>query len=936
MGTPALKVQSSDATDGTTATIASDTYLANRLILVAVTVVRASGSTAEKPSISGLGATWTERGDVSYGGSSRFRTTLYSTTLGSNQTGTIGISVVSTHEHFLWQVVEYNDASTFVQMAAVNDGGATVTTLTATLAAFSDVNNGAISFMAHAGSVASSVTGGAGWTELGEYVDGRTVQCQWRADNDTTADVSWTGAQRAGMIALEIAPDPIVSGTVAYTEELDTTAAVGSSTSGTVAYTEENDTVAATGWTTVYADGAYTEANDTIASSGTAFAPAYGSSTSAPTIARVVAPRAGGYGVAIDGIWYRLAAGPNREMVIESAPLQPQKLSTSENPEDMRSEFGDYYSRVRFDGGEGLAFAHSRDNKPVDSTRFWDSHNIDITPNRPGELPSIKLLPSTTKIDTQAQTNLHLATDTVALYMAADFNVRRTTDPTVTTPTWTTENPNLAEGNIAVAGLVGVGTTLYAALGANGIHTRISGTWAHWSDLGASAVWAAKATSSGAIILAAGTGASSNIFYHAKAAAASVALITLGAGETFVDCVDAGAAILVSASNGYIYSLGLNSAGSALELKGQTKVTDVGYASALGVGGGFVFYGLRVSSGAGATGSFWRATLDPTSFTLKDSTIIRRWDHEGTGDHAVDHHPSCMTTARDSVFFGIDEGHSKTAGLWRYDLASTGRVRHLRSTVSSAKVVDLICYQDRLFFSISGSGLWREQTTYASEGWLITPAGDLFTATEKQWVGAYLDTLPVTEGTVELAYTTDPSVMLNAGSTSWISLLTVRSGISPDEIEIRSSQGRYLVAQIKITANAAGTISPQPRGVSFHAYPGTPEQLIRLPVNVSDRIEMPNKRSIVGKRLGIAIYNRIKGKEGQFVELSLLSPVNATYRGTIEKVEFPITEISEKGAPTVICWVSFRGKVAPIGGSSRSRGAFGGGTFGIIIFGGSS
>ncbi len=935
MGTPALKVQSSDATDGTTATIASDSYLANRLILVAVGVVQASGTPASKPTISGLGATWTERGDVSFGGSSRFRITLYSTTLGSNQTGTIGITVASTHEHFLWQVVEYNDASTWVQGAVANDGGASVTTITATLAAFANAANGAFSFMMHAGST-GTVTPGTGWTELGEYADVRTIQSQWRSDNDTTADVSWTGAQRAGIIAVEIAPDPTATGTGAYTEAADTVASSGSSTTGTGTYTEAADTVAASGSTTVRGTGAFTEANDTIAAAATTFQPALGTESSAPTTDRVAAPRAGGYGVAIDSLWYRLAVGPGREMVISSAPLQPQKLSTSENPEDMRAEFGDYYSRVKFDGGEGLAFAHSRDNKPVDSTRFWDSHNIDISPSRPGELPSLKLLADTALIDTQAQTNLVLATDTVALYMAIAHQVRRSTDPTTAVPTWTTENPNLAEGNIAVGGLVGVGTTLYAALGANGIHTRIGGTWAHWSDIAASAVWAAKATSSGAIILAAGSGATANILYRAASAAGSTALITLGAGETFIDVVDAGAAILVSASNGYIYSLGLNSAGSALELKGQTKVADVGYASALGAAGGFVFYGLRVSSGSGAVGSLWRASLDSTSFTLKDSTVIRRWDHEGTGDHGVNHHPSTMTAARDSLFIGIDEGHGKTAGLWRYDLASGGRVRHLRSNVTSAQVVDVMSHQDRLFFSVSGSGLWREQTTYASEGWLITSAGDLFSATEKQWVGAYLDTAPVTEGVVELLYTTDPSVMVDATSTRWVSLIEVRSSLPTEEIEIRSSQGRYVVGQLKLTAGSANTVSPTPRGVTFHAYPGNVEQLIRLPLNVSDRIEMPNKRAIIAKSLGIATYNRIKGKEGHYVELSLLSPTSVTYRGTIEKVEFPITEISEKGAPTVICWVSFRGRPAPIGGTSRSRGAFGGGTFGIIIFGGST
>ena len=934
MGTPALKAQSSDSAGGNTATIASDSYTANRLILVAVTMSRAAGSAAEKPALSGLGATWTERGDVPYGGSSRFRTTLYSTSLGSNQTGTIGISVTSAHERFLWQVVEYNDNSAFVQSASVNDGGATVTSITATLAAFADGANGAISFTSNAGS-ASSVTPGSGWTELGEYADGRTVQCQWRSDNDTTADVSWGGLQRAGIIAMEVAPDTTVTGSLAVTQDNQTVVASGVATaSGTVAVTQGSDTAVASGWTTVSGSGAPISGNDLLTAAGSAFQPAFGSALSVPTTERVSAPRSSGYSMNMDGVWYRLAVGPGREMVIESAPLQAPQVSTAQNAEDMRSEFGTSYSRTRFDAGEGLAFAHLRDGGQTDSRRFWDSHNIDISASRPGEVPSVKLLPATSLVDAQAQTNLALATDGTAIYMSAEFNVRRSANPTNAVPTWATENPNLAEGNINVGGLVGVGTTIYAALGANGIHTRIAGTWAHWSDVAASNVWAAKATSSGAIILASGSGGTANIFYHAKAAAASVTLITLGAGETFVDCVDAGAAILVSATNGYIYALGLNSAGSALELKGQTKVSDVGYAASLAEVGGQVFYGLRVSSGSGAVGALWRAVLDTTSFTLRDSAVIRRWDHEGTGDHSVDHHPSCMVSAREGLMFGLDEGHGRTAGLWRYDLATGGRSRHLRSTVSNAKVVDTIVFSDRMFFSISGSGLWREETTYAESGWLITPAGDLFTASDKQWVGARLNLAPVTGGAVELLYSTDLSASIVPTSTKWVSLGAVRSGTLNDEIAIPSSQGRYVMGQIKITASTDRTISPAVHGVAFRAYPTTTDEMLRMPVNVSDRIESPNKRAIVGKGLGDAIYNRIKAKEGTSVTLSLLSPTVASYAGTVEKVELPVTQLSERGSPLVICWVSFRGTKSPIGGTSRARGTFGIGAFGTITFGG--
>lgn len=205
MATPTLKAQSSEAVSGTAWTIPSDTYTADRLILVAVTLVRPSGSAADTAAISGLGATWTQVTTVAFGASGRFEMVVYRTTLAGNQTGTIAITSTNTHDAAFWSVVEEDDNSTVVQSAV--GSGSSVTSVTATLGAFADAANGAVSFGFEASTAA--ITPGSGWSELGEYTAVRTVQTQWRATNDTTADMSWTGAQAACIVAMEIAAEVV-------------------------------------------------------------------------------------------------------------------------------------------------------------------------------------------------------------------------------------------------------------------------------------------------------------------------------------------------------------------------------------------------------------------------------------------------------------------------------------------------------------------------------------------------------------------------------------------------------------------------------------------------------------------------------------------------------------------------------------------------------
>lgn len=203
MGTPTSRSCSFDGTTGgTTATVPSAAYGGSHLILIWISTTVAAGLTAPKSVPTGLGATWTEVADQQTGGGTqRFRLTCYRTTLATPQTGAITLTHTA-QDHVKWSVIEYDDASTVVQSATA--AGNTVATISATLAAFGDAANGVAASTFHASTAA--VTAGSGFTELAEENTSRTIETMWRADNDTTADSSWTGGQHCAIIAMEIAP----------------------------------------------------------------------------------------------------------------------------------------------------------------------------------------------------------------------------------------------------------------------------------------------------------------------------------------------------------------------------------------------------------------------------------------------------------------------------------------------------------------------------------------------------------------------------------------------------------------------------------------------------------------------------------------------------------------------------------------------------------
>lgn len=626
---------------------------------------------------------------------------------------------------------------------------------------------------------------------------------------------------------------------------------------------------------------------------------------SLPTKVNVSRPEAWGYDALIeygpddaDSLYLRLAVGPGRQMTFQTVEAIDRAPDLSANPEDMRSESGRTFSRSSFTGGEGLDRAHRRDGLDRDFSRFWDSRNIDVTPARGDETEEVRLLHSTGSLRSAdvGNSRMPLVRLGTVLYgvISDDDRVDRTANPTAGVPTWTVEDPHVAEGVQDVLDLAGLGDELYAALGSQGIHKRDNaGTWTHWSDLtNTQRVWGTK----GRIV--ASTGAA---LHEARSGAGSVLLHTLASGEVWNDITDVGGAVLAAGSDGYIYAFVEQDAD--LVLKGQTQIEGE-QPTALGFGQGFVFIGTAEPNTAGGSiGRIWRALF--VGLRLRDAQVLRQW---GDGATTTDRSPQRIISTREAVWTTVIEDGSETH-LWRYHITTGGLVRDLIFAASGLGQ-GLAVFDDRIFASVFGDALWRENTTYASTGYLIGPLADFFNAARKAWAGARLTTGTLPAATqVVLAYSTDPDALEDSAHTSWVDVITATPAAPGDSSEtaIVDVEARHIIGKLTLTPDGGGTVTPNVLAFAFRGLPLPTEDDYAIPVNISDRLELPHRKPLTVNGVGDAVYEQLQTIKGQAVTVTLLRP-DEVVKGQFKSVSVPINELPERGSPTVYALVTIRGQ----------------------------
>jgi len=631
------------------------------------------------------------------------------------------------------------------------------------------------------------------------------------------------------------------------------------------------------------------------------------------TTSNITNPKRYGYDIQLDNIFLRTAVGPNREMTIQSSDVQAgQNVNVKQNPEDFTSNLGRIYSRNKFNAGQGLDTAHRTDGKPDDVNRFWDSKGVDVFHGDDETSYHIHLLHQTADVNVRggslqfAGTNNYMTQTTDGkIWVTDNTSVYYSTDAT----TWTEVAAGTNNATHNFTGIAAFGNKLFLTT-ANGIAGSQliefdgTSTWsvrttAQSSSGGLTGVWFVKNR-----LWITGNDGTAEYIWEASPFNKSWSgsdlqdadsIVEVEPTHEFTGIIDGGAAVLASSTDGTVYSFKLTS-GSFVN-QGQTKIPFEEVHS-IEATEGIVFLGTKESTTD--IGRLYRTELVAADdlYVLANRQLVKEWVVTG-----VDTTPHAMFVSRDSVYMGVKEATNEV-NLWRYYLPTGGLARDLQ-TSGNGLVYGITQNAGKFVVSVSGSDVYKEQSTYESEGYLVLSAADFFTAEQKQFVGAELSTISLANNTsVELLYSTKFEDLDNPESALFTSAITQLGGTGDVEKQI-AEVSRYIIGKV-VLKSTDNVNTPKVKSVQFRAL-ARPELVVaQIPINISDRVERPNRKPIRVKGLGDELYKALRAKEGNSVTLSLFEP-KEIIRGVIEQISYPIQSNEVVGSDTHYAIITVRG-----------------------------
>jgi hypothetical protein len=172
--------------------------------------------------------------------------------------------------------------------------------------------------------------------------------------------------------------------------------------------------------------------------------------------------------------------------------------------------------------------------------------------------------------------------------------------------------------------------------------------------------------------------------------------------------------------------------------------------------------------------------------------------------------------------------------------------------------------------------------------------------------------------------------LLKHYDSSFETVITQQGGTGDNEVQIEKVS-RYLVGKITLkTSNTSNT--PKVKSVQFRAL-ARPELVVaRIPINISDRVNRPNRKPIKVKGLGDALYNALRDKEGDAVTLEIFDP-NEIIRGVVESISYPVQSNTEIGSVVQYAILTVRGTRQNVVTDVTSTNVFGINALGIMRFG---
>ena len=642
-------------------------------------------------------------------------------------------------------------------------------------------------------------------------------------------------------------------------------------------------------------------------------------------------PKRYGYDCSIDNVFLRTAIGPGREMTIQSSDVQAgQNVNVKQNPEDFTSNLGRIYSRNKFDSGQGLDTAHRADGKPNDVNRFWDSKGIDVFHGDDETSYNIHLLYTTT-----AQ-SLSFTADNNYLAQTTNGNIYVTDGQTIRLyngSSWSTIASGTTGATHNFTGIAAFGNNLYAttANGTSGSQLLYyngsswsAQTTAQTSSGGLTGVWYVK----NRLWITGNDGTAEYIWevnpfsktWSSSDLQDNDSIIEVEPTHEITNVIDGGAVVLASSTDGTVYSFKLTS--GAYVNQGQTKIPFEEVHS-IASAEGIVFIGTKEV--ARDVGRLYRLELVNADdlYVLANRQLIKEWVT------AVDTTPKSMFVSRDSVYIGIKEATNQV-NLWRYYLPTGGLARDLQ-TAGNGFVKGITQTNGKFMVVVSGSDVYKESSTYESEGYLLLSAADFFTAESKQFVGAEISTKNMASDTeVELQYSTKFEDLDTPEAATFTSALTQIAGTGDAEKQI-AEVSRYIVGKV-ILKSSTGVNTPFVKSVQFRALARPELVVVQIPVNISDRVERPGRKPLKVKGLGDTLYKSLRDKEGDSVTLEIFEP-QEIIRGVIEQISYPVQSNEVVGSDTHYAIITVRGTRQPSLEDVTSIHTTGISAYGIMRFG---
>lgn len=468
--------------------------------------------------------------------------------------------------------------------------------------------------------------------------------------------------------------------------------------------------------------------------------------------------------------WKNTYTGVGRFVRQSISLLKPQQ-DTSGNVSEASLNPEEFARRSAESWHHGAGQTHL-DRADSDPFRFRTSKGVDVWTKW-----GVTLLGDTTSKRSTSNTNLQLLAVGTYLYLADGNEVYSTTDMT----TWTGGTVQHGEAAQSVKSITSDGSTVYAALGSNGIHSvAAGGTFDHYSDLSCTLVGFVK----GRLMAANGT----SLYNVIASGAAPSALLTLGTGFTWVGFAEGPTAIYAAGYSGdksLIYRTAVKADGTALDVPvvagelpdGEIIRSIQGYLGYLLVG---TDKGLRL------------LTLDTNGNVSSSSRVIPTAS-------AV----RCFEPQDRFVWYGLTNYDGTSTGLGRVDLSvftdslTPAYASDLMATTQGA-VLSVVTFGVLRVFAVSGVGVYAESANKVSSGTL--ESGFVAYGLPDTKVAITLDVRhQALDGQVAAALSADGGsyVTLGSNSTADSTSLTIPAGETRAEtFEIRLTLTRDAVATL--------------------------------------------------------------------------------------------------------------------------------------------